>query len=348
MKIMKNLAFFAFLFTFCSQSMLAMSEKQLEKFKKLEEQEKREEEQAATDAAIAQTLTEAEQQAQQLEKDAALARSLAAEQQKNRKPIIQPGKKPMPRLLPPTTASSSRPTQQPKEDKELQKALALSEAKDLKPGVYEKNIAGITVHQLAVEDTDKQVTGLTCGPRAILFAAALDNIVAKPSYVINPITLHNALVSPAIRYDKNIAECVQNYELASTEFRDFIEHHIKKQIDFNRFFVLGRQALTASGSDIIPLPLSEKDTDILNLSDVPSRLVVLQTLLRNTDPDTNEPIIPSIHFICSTGSHWVLFSVINNKRTPILWYIDSLNKDVTIRHFDDYVEYIKKYLGLQK
>jgi hypothetical protein len=194
----------------------------------------------------------------------------------------------------------------------------------LKTGIYPKknNETGRPYFQLALEEQDKQPTGyeekeqraenITCGPRALMIAQALNALFTKHE-AITPITIHKNLPTNYTAIMDTFR--AQNMQLSSIDFLNFIKEN---NIDLNNFLALGSYDETL----IIPLGLTEQEE-----IDSSQRLAELPAILRSFSRTlTSNPR----HFICSdrASGHWVLISVILDKGQPTLWYIDPKNMNI--------------------
>jgi hypothetical protein len=188
----------------------------------------------------------------------------------------------------------------------------------------------IPIHRIALLPKDVQNDGPTCGYRALYTARAIDEVVRK-NLPINPQNLSTEL---APYYTNKVKGCNRGL-LDAENIDDFKRAH---GLNIQNYFVLGFNPKTQEVFATMPRKIDVHTYEDTQL--VPVNLQSLATLIKNKKLDT------PIHFVCNTGGHWVLFSVVQTNGQTTLWYTDSVNAPVTDRlnKFRDYISY---YLELQ-
>lgn len=196
---------------------------------------------------------------------------------------------------------------------------------------------------LLPQDTQTQ-EGITCGPRSIFLAAAIDDLMANQKKLITPNDISTTLDSLTLRaeigttFADAMVHCQQFGMLTNDSFNIFLVGH---NLLVNHLFVLG-----FSGQEIVPIsqkPVeSQKTLEEAQeyITDIPALLTSLR------EPLYKHTLTTPIHFICNLGLHWVLFSVWYKQDTIMLYYIDPMN--TPINHFKQpFLDYICDNLELK-
>lgn len=209
------------------------------------------------------------------------------------------------------------------EEQDLLEAMRLSEeslkeeqARILAPGIYDMDINGISVRQLALNEEDRQTENITCGPRSMVIADALNRLI-KGNKSITPESMHQELQK--IGYAKRTGAATCTKQLEAEEFEGYMNKH---KISLPSFFALGSQ-----GNEVVPLstrgPVETLEHNI-------ETTAVVSTQLNRLAKYLGEVGLKSIYFICSDAraQHWFLISVVKMNNQITLWYIDPKNVDL--------------------
>lgn len=213
------------------------------------------------------------------------------------------------------------------EDEQLALALKLSEAslkeeqqKILSPGIHVKSVEGLTVHQLAVQEEDRQsIENISCGQRNLLIAKAFNTLLTKKEAII-PESLHAQLKK--MHYTTHISPKKCPKQLYAENFEAYMDKH---KIELPSFFALGSQ-----GNTVFPLAIKsahhEYEGNIETTPDLSKQLQTIAGYLGTAG-------LSAIYFMCSDtqAQHWFLIVVVKTKTDsePTLWYIDPKNIDIS-------------------
>jgi|GEM_PF-5585392 hypothetical protein len=232
--------------------------------------------------------------------------------------------------------------------RKIKKENAVKRAKMKKAGSLDASIV-----QLNLDKQDLQ-TRSTCGTCDLFIAYAIDEIL-KNHTEINTQTMHAQLTK--LGYGTCIQTCKVNIEAA--EFTDTLINDLKRSKQeadeiVTRIFVLGYEGAEGVFPTATHAYTGQEYYEGLA---VPGQLADLSLQLRKGD-------IPAVHFICNVGApeygqgakkvtdytaHWVLFSVINYKKSITVYYIDSAeNNPLSNRQLvsQAYIRYIATHMGL--
>lgn len=205
----------------------------------------------------------------------------------------------------------------------------------LPAGIYDRNIDGHSIKQLALSDNDRQSNeNITCGPKVLFIAQALTNLVHKKK-TIDPTTMSHALEKLKYGVRTNAQQC--KTQLASENIDRYIE---KNKISLPSYF-----ALASLNNEIIPL---ETNNDPYNIPENLTTTNDLSNLLeKNIARSLGTKGLKSVHFICndSRAQHWFLISVVKTQNQITLWYIDPKNTDANFYPYAfPFITYIYTHL----
>lgn len=204
------------------------------------------------------------------------------------------------------------------------------------PTYKAESTAAVELKPLILPENDQQKDGVTCGPRSMYLADAVERLLrVKREYElkvpITPETMSQALQHTA--FATQMEQCKSLGQLFNEDFHNFLlDHHIA----LPHLFLLG----FFEGENVEPIPQRlPNENDLEELTSIRENLKILGTKLKNNH-------LPSpIHFICNTGGHWVLFSVTHYQGHVVIWYIDPMQSRLSA-HLQKFVNYICTHLGL--